>query len=123
MNRKQIITLLNDKNVTVERILLEIKRLIETYQSERENFYVDEFCSLTKKRKKSITDKEINEKSQEIFDSVQVDTVSFVLDFIAQTTDFVLDSINDSKVPLEAAHAFLLILTTTKDVFLEQNVD
>lgn len=123
MNHKQILTLLNNKNVTVEHILLEIKKLIETFQSEREDFYVNEFCNATKKRKKFITDTEINEKSQEIFESVQTDTEAFVLDYISKSTDFVLDSINENKVPTEAAHAFLLILTTTKEVFLEQKVD
>ena len=123
MNHKQILTLLNNKSVTVEHILLEIKNLIEIFQSEREDFYVNEFCHATKKRKKFITDMEINEKSQEIFESVQADTESFVLDYIAKSTDFVLDSINENKVHVEAAHAFLLILTTTKEVFLEQKVD
>lgn len=120
MKQKQLLNILNDKSVTVESLLFQIKKTIENFQNEREDFYIDEFREMVEKHKKPITDKDINRKSQEIFELVQSDTMEFVMHFADDTTDFVLDCINENKAPLEAAHTLLTILSITKDVFKEQ---
>lgn len=121
MNSKHIIRILNDKSITVENILNDIKKTIEKFQSTREDFLINEFRETIEKQRKRLTETEISEKSQEIFETVQADTKAFVLKFVDDTTDFILDCINEHKVPLESAHTFLLILSVTNEVFAEQN--
>lgn len=117
MTTKTAIRLLNNKKTTGDDILNRLKKMIDKFQLEREDYYTDEWAQEMKDAKKDMSKEELFKLSKDIAKRINQDTIIFVKTYVKDMTDEMLDAINNKQISKDNAHVFLIMLQGMKQAF------
>ena len=116
-NTEDVIKVLNNRRTTIEVVMTSLQNMIEDFQNVKENFYVEEFEEIFRKRKREITEEDLQQYTSEIETKVQKDTIAFVSNYVTKMNDVVLDAINSKELKKRPGHAFLILLQSMESAF------
>ena len=116
-NTEDVIKVLNNRRTTIEVVMTSLQNMIEDFQNVKENFYVEEFEEIFRKRKREITEEDLQQYTSEIETKVQKDTIAFVSNYVTKMNDVILDAINSKELKKRPGHAFLILLQSMESAF------
>lgn len=116
-NIDEIIKMLNNKKTTIEDVLSRLQDLIEEFQHNKEDFYINDLKEQIEETETEVENEALERWAEKIQKLVMKDTKHFVDSYIKRTNDNILDAINENKVKKDPAHAFLILLQTMEKAF------
>lgn len=115
MNIKKAISLINDKNTTIEKVCIFITNDVMEYQDKRENFYIQEFKEQCEQQFVTPGDDSYTRAAEKITHNIDKDTQKFIIKYTDLAIDALLDSYNNKKITSKNGfNNFLSILTALK---------
>jgi hypothetical protein len=115
MNIKKAISLINDKNTTIEKVCIFITNDVMEYQNKRENFYIQEFKEQCELQFITPENDLYTRAAEKITHNIDKDTQKFIIKYTDLAIDALLDSYNNKKITSKNGfNNFLSILTALK---------
>lgn len=122
MNVDKMLVLINNKKTTLEEVLTFIYNDIESFQKERESFYIEEFKAQNEDNDLLFDEDFITDIAERIANKLEIDTKKFVYEYVDHAIDSLLDAFNSKKVQIKNGfNNLIVLLTQIKDGFREKN--
>ena len=119
MTLKTIIRLLKKQDATVEDFVPRFKRIVDKFQTEREDFYISEFLESFQLRDAAPSAHEVEQITKRVVEKINQDTENYVIAYAIDMTDQILDAVNSKQVKKDVAFSFLSLLSGFKNAFIE----
>jgi len=122
MNVDKMLVLINNKKTTIEEVLTFIYNDIESFQKEKESFYIEEFKAQNVDNDLLFDENFITDIAERIANKLEIDTEKFVYEYVDHAIDSFLDAFNSKKVQIKNGfNNLIVLLTQIKDGFREKN--
>jgi hypothetical protein len=120
MNIDRAILLINNKKTTVEDVYAFLFGDIQDFQSKREAFYIQELKEQCEEEFLSIDENTSLRFAERITINIEKDTKKFVISYVDNAIDALLDAHNEKKIKLKnGIKNFLVLLTLLKENYLK----
>jgi len=116
-NFEQVVKLLKSKKTTIESVLSKLQDMVETFQSTKEDFYLEELQEQIEKQVVDVEEMDIDAYAAKIENLVFKDTKNFVNLYVKETNDKILDAVNEKIIKKEPGYAFLILLQIMQQAF------
>ena len=120
MNIDRAILLINNKKTTVEDVYSFLFSDIGDFQSNREEFYIQELKEQCEEELLSVDESTSLRVAERITTNIEKDTRRFVITYVDNAIDALLDAHNEKKIKLKTGiKNFLVLLSLLKESYLK----
>lgn len=120
MNIDRAILLINNKKTTVEDVYSFLFSDIQDFQSNREVFYIQELKEQCEEELLSVDENTSLRFAERITTNIEKDTRRFVITYVDNAIDSLLDAHNEKKIKLKTGiKNFLVLLSLLKESYLK----
>lgn len=116
-NFEEVVKLLKSKKTTIEDVLSKLQDMVQEFQTIKEDFYLEELEEQIEKEVVDAEEMDIDAYAAKIEKLVFKDTKNFVNLYVKETSDKILDAVNEKILKKEPAHAFLMLLQIMQQAF------